>query len=79
MRKGGKYSQRVLPVRLTLEAEAKLEELCEETQRPMSYFLRKAVEEFLAEESLYRIALERWENKDDPIITSEEMRERLGI
>ncbi len=75
----GKYSHRVLPVRLTPEAEKELERLCEETQRPKSYFLRKAVEEFLEKEALYRMALERWENRDDRIITADEMHERLGI
>ncbi len=77
--KRGVYSKRVLPVRLTPEMEDELERLCKETQRPKSYFVRKALAEFLEEESLYRIALERWENKDDTIITAEEMHERLGI
>jgi RHH-type rel operon transcriptional repressor/antitoxin RelB len=77
--KRGTYSKRVLPVRLTPEMEDELERLCRETQRSKSYFVRKALEEFLEEESLYRIALERWENRDDAIITAEEMHERLGI
>lgn len=75
----GKYSHKVLPVRLTPEAERRLEWLCEETQRPKSYFLRKAVEKFLEEEALYRVALERWENRDKSIITAKEMHEILGI
>lgn len=78
MRKGT-YSKRVLPVRLTPEMENELERLCRETQRPKSYFVRKALENFLEEESLYRIALERWENRDDSIITAKEIHERLGI
>ncbi len=77
--KVGAYSNRVLPVRLTPKMEEQLERLCKETQRSKSYFVRKALEEYLEEESLYRIALERWENKDDAIITAEEMHERLGI
>ncbi|MCD5383907.1 DNA-binding protein [candidate division WOR-3 bacterium] len=77
--KRGVYSKRVLPVRLTPDMENELEMLCKETQRPKSYFVRKALEEFLEEKALYRIALERWENKDDAIITAEEMHERLGI
>ncbi|MCK4328601.1 ribbon-helix-helix protein, CopG family [candidate division WOR-3 bacterium] len=79
MKKVGVYSKRVLPVRLTPQMEYELERLCKETQRSKSYFVRKALEDFLREESLYRLALERWENKDDPIITAEEMHERLGI
>ena len=79
MGKTGRFSSKVFPVRLTIDAEKQLEELCEETQRSKSFFLRKAVEEFLEEEALYRKALERWENKNDPIITSEEMHEILGI
>ena len=38
---------------------------------------KKRLEKFLKEEKLYRIALERWENKDDEIITAEEMHKRL--
>lgn len=75
----GTYSKRVLPVRLTPEMENELERLCRETQRPKSYFVRKALKDFLEEESLYRIALERWENRDDSIITAKEIHERLGI
>ena len=75
----GTYSKRVLPVRLTAKMEKQLERLCEETQRPKSYFVRKALKDFLEEESLYRMALERWMNKDDSIITAKEMHERLGI
>lgn len=77
--KEGRYGHKVLTVRLTPEAEAQLEELCKETQRPKSYFLRKAVERFLEEEMLYRLALERWENREDSIITAQEMHEELGI
>jgi RHH-type rel operon transcriptional repressor/antitoxin RelB len=79
MSKRAKYSQRVLNVRLTVQTEATLERLCEETHRPKSYFLRKAVEDFLHEQALYRLALERWENKDDSIITAKEMHEAIGL
>lgn len=74
-----KYSPKVIQVRLSPVIEAKLEELCKETQRPISYFMRKAIEEFLEEESLYRLAIERWQNKDDSIISAKEMHEKLGI
>ena len=37
----------------------------------------KRLDKFLKEDSLYSIALERWENKDDAIITAEEMHKRL--
>ena len=56
-----------------------LEILTNEIDRSRTYIIRKAIETYLQEYADYQIALERLNDKDDEIISSEEMRERLGL
>ena len=56
-----------------------LEILTNEIDRSRTYIIRKAIETYLQEYADYQIALERLNDKDDEIISSEEMRERLEL
>lgn len=61
------------------DATAKaLEELARTTDRPKTYFIEKALESYLAEYADYQVALDRLRDKDDPIISSAELKKRLG-
>jgi len=67
-----------LSVRLTDRTAKALEDLARATDRPKTYFIEKALESYLAESADYQIALDRLRDKDDPIVSSRELRKRLG-
>jgi RHH-type transcriptional regulator, rel operon repressor / antitoxin RelB len=68
-----------ISVRLPDDIARNLEDLAKMIERPKTYVIRKAIEEYLKEYSDYLIALERLNNKDDKIISDGEMMELLGI
>jgi RHH-type transcriptional regulator, rel operon repressor / antitoxin RelB len=65
-------------VRLPDKTAKALDELARATDRPRTYFIEKALESYLAEHADYQVALDRLRDKDDPIISSSEMRKRIG-
>ena len=67
-----------LSVRLPDRTARALEKLSKMTDRPKTYFVEKALESYLAEYADYQIALDRLKDKDDPIISSAELKRRLG-
>jgi RHH-type rel operon transcriptional repressor/antitoxin RelB len=67
-----------ISLRLTDETAEALEELARSTDRPKTYFIEKALQRYLAEYADYQVALDRLRDKDDPIISSTELRKRLG-
>lgn len=66
-------------IRLPDEISHKLEDLASTIERSKTYIIRKAIESYLQEYADYLVALERLRDKDDEIISSDEMRERLAI
>jgi RHH-type transcriptional regulator, rel operon repressor / antitoxin RelB len=68
-----------ISVRLPDDIARNLEDLAKTIERPKTYVIRKAIEEYLKEYADYLIALERLNNKNDKIISDEEMMELLGI
>ena len=64
-------------IRLPDDLGHKLEEVAKHLQRSKSYLIRKAIEEYLDDCVDYEIALGRMRDKNDKIITSEEMKKRL--
>lgn len=54
-----------------------LEEIVEESERSKSYLIREAIERYLDDHSDSIIASHRSHDKDDGIISSRELRERL--
>jgi RHH-type rel operon transcriptional repressor/antitoxin RelB len=67
-----------ISVRLKERTARALEKLSRETDRPKTYFIEKALESYLAEQADYQIALDRLKNKDDPVISSVELRKRFA-
>jgi RHH-type transcriptional regulator, rel operon repressor / antitoxin RelB len=65
-------------VRLTDSTARALEDLSKATDRPKTYFIEKALESYLAEYADYQIALDRLRDKDDPIVSSVDLRKRIG-
>lgn len=70
---------RSITVRIPDELDAALEQHARDVDRNKSYIIRKAAELYLHEYADYVIALERQRDKDDLIISADEMRKRLGI
>ncbi|MCD6462029.1 MAG: ribbon-helix-helix protein, CopG family [Thermoplasmata archaeon] len=68
-----------LSVRLPEEVMRELEEVASLLDRPKTYIVRKALEAYLEEYVDYLVALERLRDKDDRIISGEELREQLGL
>lgn len=69
---------RSISVRLREETARALEELARATDRPKTYFIEKALDSYIAEYADYRVALDRLHDKDDPVISSAELRRRLA-
>ncbi len=68
-----------LTVRVEDQLNRKLQRLAKETERPKSYFIKKALELYLQEYEDYQIALARQADKDDEILTMAQMRKALGV
>jgi RHH-type rel operon transcriptional repressor/antitoxin RelB len=66
-------------VRLPDKTARALEKLSKMTDRPKTYFIEKALESYLAEHADYQVALDRLRDKDDPVISSAELRKRIGV
>ena len=65
-------------VRLADPTARALEALAKATDRPKTYFIEKALESYLAEYADYQVALDRLRDKDDRVVSSAEMRKRIG-
>jgi RHH-type rel operon transcriptional repressor/antitoxin RelB len=68
-----------ISIRLPDDVAKSLESLAATLERPKTYVIRKAIEEYLREYADYLIALERLNDKDEIIISEEVMMEQLGI
>ncbi|MFA5787789.1 MAG: ribbon-helix-helix domain-containing protein [Actinomycetota bacterium] len=67
-----------ISLRLPDEMAKAIEELAEQTDRPRTYLILKALTAYLAEYADYQVALDRLRDKDDSVITSAELRKRLA-
>lgn len=67
-----------ISLRLDEKTIKELEEIAKITDRSKSYLVREAIQQYLAEYTDYRIALDRLNNVRDKVISSEEMRELLA-
>ena len=68
-----------LSVRLPDGIALSLNKLCEIIERPKTFIIKKALENYLNEYADYQIALDRLNDKDDEIITSKNLRLTLGL
>ena len=56
-----------------------LDQLAVSLERSRAYLVKKAMEMYISEYADYLIALERLRDKDDDIISAQEMKNLLGI
>ena len=68
-----------ISLRLKDGAFEKLNELSKELDRSKSYIVKKALDQYFDNYADYQIALDRFKDKDDKIISADDMRSRLGL
>ncbi|MFN4002157.1 DUF6290 family protein [Microcella sp.] len=68
----------MLSVRLTAEQDAMLEKLARETGRSKSYYVKRALDDFLADRADYLLAIAALE-REEPRYSAAEVRRELGL
>jgi RHH-type rel operon transcriptional repressor/antitoxin RelB len=68
-----------LSVRIPDALAKKLSEIAEETERPKSFHVQKALESYLTDLADLQVAYDRLHDTTDPIITVEDMRKELEL
>lgn len=68
-----------ISIRLPDKLAKQLDGVAKETERPRSYIIQKALEYYLEDYADLQIALDRLHDKTDPIVSSKEMKESLGL
>ena len=70
---------KAVSIRLPDDIAERLEHLSNEIHRNKTYIIKSALEKYLDEYADYQIALDRLRDKDDSIVSSDEMRKSLDI
>ncbi len=70
---------KALSVRVTDELALKLSEIAEDTERPKSFHVQKALETYLSEIADLQVAYDRLHDTTDTIISVAEMRKELEL
>jgi len=68
-----------ISVRLPDDLAKQLDGIAGEADRPKSHIIRKALESYLQKQADAQIALDRLHDTADPVISSKQMRKRLGV
>lgn len=66
-------------IRLPNIIAKELDHIAEETERPRSFHVQKALESYIEDFADVQIALDRLRNQKDAIVSSREMRKSLGL
>ncbi len=70
---------KTVSIRLPDDISQELDKVSREINRNKSFIIKSAIEKYLDEYADYQIALDRLRNKDDEIISVDEMRGLFGI
>lgn len=65
-------------IRLSKNLLAQIEEVAQARKRASTTILREAVEAYLEDWADYQIAVDRFNDPTDPVLTAEEFYQRLG-
>jgi len=68
-----------LSVRIPVDLASKLSEIAEETERPKSFHVQKALESYLTVCPDLQLAYDGLHDTTDPVITVEDMRKELEL
>jgi RHH-type rel operon transcriptional repressor/antitoxin RelB len=70
---------KAISIRIPDDLASKLSEISEETERPKSFHVQKALEAYLTELADLQIAIDRLRDSSDSILTIEDMRKELEL
>ncbi len=70
---------KALSVRVSDELALRLAEIAEETERPKSFHVQKALESYLSEIADLQVAYDRLHDTTDPVFSVEDMRKELEL
>ena len=70
---------KAISVRVSDELALKLSEIAEETERPKSFHIQKALESYLSEIADLQVAYDRFHDTSDPVISIEDIRKELEL
>jgi RHH-type transcriptional regulator, rel operon repressor / antitoxin RelB len=70
---------KAISIRLDEQVLRDLEALSKATERSRTFLINEAIMTYIAEYGDYRVALDRLLDKDDELISSSELRSRLGL
>ncbi len=68
-----------LSVRIPDQLASKLSEIASETERSKSFLIQKALESYLDELADLQVAIDRFNDPKDPVVTIPQMRESLDL
>ena len=68
-----------ISVRLPKNLATQLDNIAKETERPRSFIIQKALESYIEDFADLQIALDRFHNTGDEVISAKEMRKSLGL
>jgi len=68
-----------ISVRLPKDLAEQLDAVTEETERPRSYIIQKAIESYIEDYADLQVALDRLHDRADPIISGQELRKSRGL
>ena len=68
-----------ITIRLPDKLAKELSEIAKTTERPKSFFIQKALENYLRDQAELQIALDRLRDINDPVISIDEMREEIRL
>ena len=66
-------------IRLPDVLAKELAHIADETDRPRSFHIQKALESYLEDFAVVQIALDRLRDPKDPVVSSRDMRTSLGL
>jgi len=70
---------KALSVRIPDDLASKLSEIAEETERPKSFHIQKALESYLTELADLQVAYDRLHDSTDPVVSVEDIRKELEL
>ena len=70
---------KALSVRIPDDLASKLSEIAEETERPKSFHIQKALESYLTELADLQVAYDRLHDTTDPVVSIEDIRKELEL
>ncbi len=68
-----------ISVRIPAGLAEQLDRIAQETERPRSFIIQKALETYMEDYADLQVALDRLHDKTDPLVTGKELRKSLGL